>query len=208
VTRAGLGMHTVTDSPAGVAEPIDFDHLADRMVMSAAVRGDRAAFDQLVRRHTPRMYRVALRVLGTPTDAEDVVQDAWIAAWRALPGYRGDAAAATWLYRVVTNTALGHLRRRRPTVGLDRADLEYLVDTGPGPEASAVRSADTEAVHRALARLEPSQRAAVVLREFEGLSYEEVAEVLDTTVAAVRSRLHRGRAALYDHLLADPGVTR
>ncbi len=199
---------TGAGSGPGTAEPVDADHLADRMVMSAAVRGDRVAFDQLVRRHTPRMYRVALRVLGAPSDAEDAVQDAWIAAWRALPGYRGDAAPATWLYRVVTNTALGHLRRQRPTVGFDQADFAHVVDTGPGPEATAVGSADATAVHRALTRLQPAQRAAVVLREFEGLSYEEVAEVLDTTVAAVRSRLHRGRAALHDHLLADPGVTR
>lgn len=184
------------------------EQLADHAVMSAAVRGDRAAFELLVCRHTPRMYRVALRVVGVPADAEDVVQDAWIAAWRGLPGYRADAAPATWLYRVVTSTALGHLRRRRPTVHLDQADSAHMVDAHPGPEAVAVRAEDAAVVHRALTRLEPSQRAVLVLREFEGLSYEEVAQVLDTTVAAVRSRLHRGRAALHDRLRVDPAAAR
>lgn len=175
----------------------------DATALAAAVRGDRAAFDLLVGRHTPMMYRVALRIVGEPADAEDVVQDAWISAWRSLPRYRGDAAPATWLYRVVTNAALGALRRRRPTVPLDgggAGGAVEAVDPRPGPEASALRSDTARAVHRALRTLEPGQRAVLVLREFEGLSYEEVATVLDTTVAAVRSRLHRGRAALLARL--------
>lgn len=176
----------------------------DQPALAAAARGDRAAFDLLVHRHTPRMYRVALRIVGEPADAEDAVQDAWIAAWRALPRYRGDAAPATWLYRVVTNAALGTLRTRKPTATLDGiADSERMIDPAPGPETEAVSADDAARVHRALATLEPSQRVALVLREFEGLSYEEVATVLETTVAAVRSRLQRGRAALLTALTSD-----
>jgi RNA polymerase sigma-70 factor, ECF subfamily len=186
----------------GVSEP------GDHAALRAAALGDTAAFDVLVRRHTPRLYRVALRVVGEPADAEDVVQDAWIAAWRGLPGYRSEAAPGTWLYRVVTNAALAHLRRRRPAVGLDQADSPDMVDPGPGPEDAAEAAEDAAAVHRALARLDPGQRAAVVLREFEGLSYEEVAEVLDTTVASVRSRLHRARGTLLRHLAADAATGR
>jgi RNA polymerase sigma-70 factor (ECF subfamily) len=166
--------------------------------LAAAARGDRCAFESLVRQHTPRMYRVALRIVGESTEAEDAVQDAWIAAWRALPSYRGEAAPATWLYRVATNAALSRLRGRKATVPLDRAEvwLTEPTDAAPGPEASALHADDAARVHRALSTLEPSQRAVLVLREFEGLSYEEIAEVLETSTSAVRSRLHRGRASL------------
>ncbi|RKT53502.1 RNA polymerase sigma factor [Saccharothrix australiensis] len=166
---------------------------ADQHLLDAAVRGNTAAFDELVRRHTGRMYRVALRVVGDPVEAEDVVQDAWISAWRALPRFRGDAAPSTWLYRVVTNAALLHLRRRKPTVPLESAP-EPRSDNGP--EAAVLRGEAADVVLRAIAGLEPGQRVPLVLRELEGLSYEEVAEVLGIGVPALRARLHRARVAL------------
>ncbi len=174
----------------------------DRALLAAAARGDRTAFDTLVRLHTPRMYRVALRIVGEPADAEDVVQDAWISAWRSLPRFRGESAPSTWLYRVVTNAALGLLRRQRLTVPLDAETVEgtTAVDEADGPEHAALRGEQTAEVHRALASLDPSQRVPLVLREFEGLSHEEVAAVLDISVPAVRSRLHRARSALLSRL--------
>ncbi|MBW4717460.1 RNA polymerase sigma factor [Saccharothrix obliqua] len=166
---------------------------SDQQLLAAAVRGDGAAFDELVRRNTGRMYRVALRVVGDPVEAEDVVQDAWISAWRALPRFRGEAAPATWLYRVVTNAALAHLRRKKPTVPLEAAP-EF--PAPGGPEASVLRDETADVVSRAIATLEPSQRVPLVLRELEGLSYEEVAQVLGIPVPALRARLHRARVAL------------
>ncbi|SFQ60208.1 RNA polymerase sigma-70 factor, ECF subfamily [Amycolatopsis arida] len=189
---------------AGDARPAD----ADQALLARAAAGDPAAFDRLVRRHTPRMYRVALRITGAATEAEDVVQDAWIAAWRALPGFRSESAVSTWLFRVVTNTALGHVRRRRPTVSLDAAltpeedqgrpllDAGVLADSRGNPEGQVVRTEQVTAVLRAIAELDVSQRVPLVLRELEGLSYEEVAEVLEVSVPALRSRLHRARVAL------------
>lgn len=171
---------------------------AEQALMAAAVEGDRRAFDALVRLHTPRMYRVALRIVGSSVDAEDVVQDAWISTWRALRGYRGDAAPATWLYRVVSNAALVHVRRRKATVPIDEGAEQRLsdVDDPDAPERATLRAEEVATVHRAVAGLEPSQRVPLVLREFEGLSYEEVAAVLEVSVPAVRSRLHRARQAL------------
>ncbi|MEU4806464.1 sigma-70 family RNA polymerase sigma factor [Actinosynnema sp. NPDC023587] len=166
---------------------------SDRPLPAAAVHGDTAAFDELVRRHTGRMYRVALRIVGDPVEAEDVVQDAWISAWRALPRFRGEAAPATWLYRVVTNAALTHLRRRKPTVPLEAVPEPR---TSDGPETTVLRNETTNDVLRAIASLDPSQRVPLVLRELEGLSYEEVAEVMGTGVPALRARLHRARVAL------------
>ncbi len=173
----------------------------DRASLAAAAAGDRAAFEALVRQHTPRMYRVALRIVGEAVDAEDVVQDAWISAWRALRGYRGDAAPSTWLYRVVSNAAVAHLRHRRPTVPLDdTADRLFIADDADVPERAALRANEAAAVHRAVAELDPAQRVPLVLREFEGLSYEEVAAVLEISVPAVRSRLHRARRTLLTSL--------
>ncbi|TWE21974.1 RNA polymerase sigma factor [Prauserella muralis] len=181
---------------------------ADATLVARAARGEAAAFDGLVRRHTPRMYRVALRITGTAAEAEDVVQEAWLSAWRGLADFRGESAVSTWLYRVVTNAALGHVRKRRPTVSLDAALLAGTGESGPlpglgvladphaNPEGQVVRAEQVDAVLRAIAELDVSQRVPLVLRELEELSYEEVAEVLEVSVPALRSRLHRARVAL------------
>ncbi|WP_103350524.1 RNA polymerase sigma factor [Amycolatopsis sp. CA-128772] len=178
----------------------------DAELLARAADGDETAFGALVRQHTPRMYRVALRITGSAAEAEDVVQEAWLAAWRSLPGFRQESAVSTWLYRVVTNGALAVLRRRRPTVSLDDPDPRSTVDSAlfaaavPGPEGRVVRAEEVDAVLRAVGRLEVSQRVPLVLRELEGLSYEEVADVLDVNVGALRSRLHRARVALLAEL--------
>ncbi|HEX3790877.1 MAG TPA: sigma-70 family RNA polymerase sigma factor [Pseudonocardiaceae bacterium] len=173
----------------------------DQALVARAARGDQHAFDQLVRRHTPRLYRVALRIVRDPAEAEDVVQDAWIAAWRALARFRGDSAPSTWLYRVVTNTALAHLRRRRQTLPLAEDFEQTQADPrDDGPERSALRGEEVALVLRAVATLEPAQRIPLVLHELEGMSYEEVAEIVGSTVPALRSRLHRARVALLGKL--------
>lgn len=172
--------------------------------MAAAQRGEGAAFDALVRRYTKMMFRVAYRILGDPVDAEDAVQEAWVSAWRSLDRFRGEAAPPTWLYRVVTNAALAQVRSRRPTVPLDTTDeaVGWLVsDSGSdNPEGQAVRNEDAELVHRAIATLDPVQQVPLVLREFEGMSYEEMAEVLEVNVPALRSRLYRARVSLLTRL--------
>ncbi|MDQ7803363.1 sigma-70 family RNA polymerase sigma factor [Amycolatopsis sp. A133] len=178
----------------------------DAGLLARAAEGDETAFGALVRQHTPRMYRVALRITGSAAEAEDVVQEAWLAAWRSLAGFRQESAVSTWLYRVVTNSALAVLRRRKPTVSLDDPAPQSTVDSAllaaavPGPEGRVVRAEEVDAVLRAVGRLEVSQRVPLVLRELEGLSYEEVAEVLDVNVSALRSRLHRARVALLAEL--------
>ncbi|CAM01182.1 RNA polymerase sigma-70 factor (ECF subfamily) [Saccharopolyspora erythraea NRRL 2338] len=174
----------------------------DQALIAAAQRGDASAFDELVRRHTTTMYRVAVRILGNSSEAEDAVQDAWVSAWRSLKRFRGDAAPSTWLYRVVTNAALAQIRRRRPTVPLDVSDeaVGGLFADHRDPEGQAVRNEEATMVHRAIATLEPSQRVPLVLHEFEGMGYEEIAEVLDVGAPALRSRLHRARLALLARL--------
>jgi RNA polymerase sigma-70 factor, ECF subfamily len=185
----------------------------DEELLAAAARGDASTFVELVRRHTTRMHRVAMRILGDAAEAEDVVQEAWISAWRSLAGFRGDSAPSTWLFRVVTNAALMHLRRRRPTVPLDAqhhdgtcapesraARRGEVADASDGPEASALRTEQVDTVLRAISALEPAQRVPLVMRELEGRSYEEMAELLGVGVPALRSRVYRARSMLLARL--------
>lgn len=180
---------------------------AEEVLVSAARRGDETAFDALVHEHTTAMHRVATRVLGDSAGAEDAVQDAWVSAWRSLASFRGDARVSTWLYRVVTNAALSQLRRRRTTVVLDTTDdalAAVLSDRETGnPEGHVLRNEEARQVYRAIATLETSQRVPLVLRELEGMDYEEVAEVLEVDVPALRARLYRARLALSAQLKDD-----
>ncbi len=185
----------------GDAAPPDADRHAedpDAALVAAAREGDDTAFETLVRRHTPRCYRVAYHLLGNTADADECVQDAWVSVWRHLSGYQGTAALTTWLYRVTTNAALMHLRRRHPTVGLDQVPEP----ADPAPYGDPERRAAAAAVRRALAGLRPEYRAVIVLREFEGLRYDELAAALDVSVPTVRSRLQRARVDL-TRLLED-----
>jgi RNA polymerase sigma-70 factor, ECF subfamily len=162
----------------------------DRILVEAAQDGDVAAFEAIVRRHQAAVYRVGLRMLGSPADAQDVTQETFVRAWRSLGRFRSDSAVSTWLYRIVTRRCLDVLGARHPTGVLEDEDPETL---GPGPAESFEQRERLRAVSRAIVGLPADQRAALVLREFEGLSYERLAEVLNTSVPAVKGRIHRAR---------------
>jgi len=169
----------------------------DDLVLVAAARdGDGDAFALLVRRHQGAVYGLALRMLGSEADAQDAAQDSFVQAWKGLARFRGDSAFATWLYRIVTNRCLNILAKRRPTDALtdDHADAR-----GDPVEAAAGRER-MHAVAAAVLRLGPEQRAALVLREFQGLPYDEIADVLGVSVAAVKGRIHRARLLLIEEL--------
>ena len=167
----------------------------DRILVQAAQDGDLDAFEALVCRHQPAVYRVALRMLGSEADAQDATQQTFVRAWRALPRFRHDSAVTTWLYRIVTRRCLDLIAARRPT--------ETLNDTQPDPRLDPVHTAEQrarlKAVTRAIAQLPDDQRAALILREFEGLSYDQVADALNTSVPAIKGRIHRARLAVLQH---------
>lgn len=177
----------------------------DKALLRAAQGGDIDAFAEIVRRHERRLRLVLIRVLGDDRDAEEATQDAFVQAWRNLDRYRGDAAVFTWLYRIGVNEALARLRRKRlETVELETSEGESARYTrrDTQPEASA-ESADVKAqVTAALKTLPDDYREAVVLRDIAGLSNEEVAESLGVSVAAAKSRIHRGRLQL--RAILDP----
>ena len=168
--------------------------VSDTYLVQRAREGYRDAYGELVDRHGPRTYRVALRLLGNRQDAEDVTQEALVAAWQQLPSFRGDASYSTWLFRIVTRRALNRIARAPAADSLDRLGDVSGPTAEPAREVERVAAAD--AVTAAVAALPPPQRLAIVLHHFEGLPNSEVARITASTVPAVRSHLLRGRRTL------------
>jgi len=166
----------------------------DEVLVGAARAGDIEAFEVLVRRYELPMYRVALRMLDSGADAEDATQEAFVLAWRKLAGFRGESSFSTWLYRILTNRCLNVRGSYRPSEPLG----ERMLGPGAGPVEVLERRERWHAVSEAVRALPGEQRAALVLREFEGLSYAEIAQVLGITVAAVKGRIHRARLAVIE----------
>lgn len=170
----------------------------EAILVQAAQDGDIDAFEAIVRGHQASVYRVALRMLGSRADAQDVTQETFMRAWRSLGRFRRDSAVSTWLYRIVTRRCLDVIAARRSTEHLD----EDVHTTVQDPSESAEHRERLRAVTRAIAMLPAEQRAALVLREFESLSYQEVADVLGTSVPAVKGRIHRARIAVLNQTAA------
>lgn len=167
----------------------------DGILVRAATTGDLDAFETLVRRYQAPVYRVALRMLGSDADAQDATQDTFVRAWQSLGRFRGESSVGTWLYRIVTRRSLDVLAARRHAAVLDDRQPARAGD----PAAAAEQRHRLQAVTRELAALPPDQRAALVLREFEGLPYEQIAEILDTTIPAIKGRIHRARVSVLKH---------
>lgn len=171
----------------------------DEALLERARRGDRDAFTLLVERHQDALYTMALRVVGRPADAADVVQETFLRAYVNLPKLRGLTVRA-WLFRVAVNAAHDVQRRlaRRPSDPLEdgAGNLIDFPDTSPGPEERSLSRERVVAVRDALAELPEEFRAAVVLRDINDLSYEEVAAVLRVPLGTVKSRINRGRLLL------------
>ena len=166
-------------------------------LIASAKQGDRQAFGELVRRHREGVINVVYRMCGDANLAEDAAQEAFIRAWQHLPGYRPRSPFRNWVYRIATNAALDVLRRERETVDIDEMPL---ASSNKGPEATAEGKERGERVRQAVLALPPASRAALVLREYEGLSYQEIADTLDIPIGTVMSRLSYARGKLRESL--------
>ena len=177
---------------------------SDQALVERVQQGDKSAFDVLVLRYQHKVVKLVMRYVKDPTEALDVTQEAFIKAYRALPRFRGDSAFYTWLYRISINTAKNHLvaSRRRPLdYELDPQDPEQYdtqarlkdIDT---PEGSLLSEEIRETVNRAIEGLPEDLRTAIMLREIEGMSYEEIATAMECPVGTVRSRIFRAREAI------------
>jgi RNA polymerase sigma-70 factor (ECF subfamily) len=172
--------------------------VSDSYLVARARDGYLDAYELLVQRHSAMAYRVALRLCGDHHDAQDIAQEAFIAAWQNLDRFRADSSFSTWLYQIVTRRALNKVTRGRVTDLVNLLDEAADPGTDPGtePDAQAERNQAADAVTDALAALPFPQRTVIVLHHFEGLSYAEVAEVTRSSVPAVRSHLFRARRTL------------
>jgi RNA polymerase sigma-70 factor (ECF subfamily) len=180
----------------------------DQELVVRVQQGDKKAFDLLVLKYQLRVAKLVSRFLRNQSDVPDVVQDAFIKAYRALPNFRGDSAFYTWLYRIAINTAKNHLvaqSRKSPANSIDVQDAE---DYGASewlkeyasPEREALASELEATIHQAMGELPSDLREAITLREIEGLSYEEIASVMDCPIGTVRSRIFRAREAIDNRL--------
>jgi len=177
---------------------------SDLALVQLAQRGDAGAFDALVRRYQHKVVKLVLRYVRDPAEAEDIAQEAFIKAYRALPRFRGDSAFYTWLYRIAINTAKNLLaaRGRSPVsydIDQDSEDgsgMESYMKDMATPEALAMTDEIRSTVNHAIDQLPEDLRTAIVLRELEGLSYDEIAQAMSCPVGTVRSRIFRAREAI------------
>jgi RNA polymerase sigma-70 factor (ECF subfamily) len=163
--------------------------------------GDRGAFESFVAAHQHRVYGLALRMLANAAEAQDAAQEVFLRAHRALGEFRGAARLSTWLYAITSRVCLNRLasgERRLERRGDDA--LVRFADPRPGPDRALEQGELEEALHRAIAELPEERRIVVLLRDVEGLAYEEIAQALDLPIGTVRSRLHRARLDLKDKL--------
>jgi RNA polymerase sigma-70 factor (ECF subfamily) len=179
---------------------------SDRDLIMRASQGDIDAFTTLVRDHSTLVYRVALRVLG-PEAAQDASQEVWIRVWKSIKGFRGDSAFSTWLYKITMNTCLNARRREERWGSVERAEhIPYLPEPPGGdgdPEASALGSERRQEMQAALLRIRAEHRAALVLRHMEGLSYGEIAAIMEIPDGTAKGWVFRGRAELLVALTED-----
>jgi RNA polymerase sigma-70 factor (ECF subfamily) len=171
-------------------------------LVAAARRGERTAFDELVRRTYVDTYTLAVRLTGNEEDARDVVQEAYLRAWKSIPRFRGDAAFTTWMYRITANASytLVERRRRRRTTRLDDVDDPIDRRLDAQPDTLAESTAGLGELSAALDELPPSLRTLVILKDVYGLSHEAIADELGISVAAAKVRLHRGRKRMRELL--------
>lgn len=188
--------HAVTTDASEAVFETERDQ--DHALVRAAGGGDVAAFEQLYRRHHRRIFAVLRRLCGHEARAEDLLQDAFVKAWQALPGFRFESAFGTWMHRLAVNTALMELRSRRG--GEDRETDDAALEWQGTPDSAGQRTALGMDLERAVATLPPRARAVLVLHDIEGWKHDEIATELGMAVGSSKAQLHRARQLLRTRL--------
>jgi RNA polymerase sigma-70 factor, ECF subfamily len=174
----------------------------DEELVARAIRGDAESFNQLILRWERPIYSLAYRTIGREEDARDVCQETFLRAFRALPGFRGQAKFSSWLYRIALNLCHDWMRRERraPAMqapeGVDLMELAAETEPSESIEDLVVRTDLTELVKRAMARLPEEQRTAIVLKEYHGLTFQEIADLIGCPLSTVKTRLYQGLTVL------------
>jgi RNA polymerase sigma factor (sigma-70 family) len=194
------GFVTTRDGDPAPAAPADLD---DAALVAATLAGDRAAFDEIVRRHQRHVYQVCYRFVNNPEDASDLTQDVFIRAWRGLAKFRGQAALSTWLHRIAVNTSLNRVSLKG--VSTEPIGEQEVEDArAPSPPDGLVRDERAARVRAAIAQLPPKQRATLVLRAYHDLPHAEIARQLGSSVGAVKANVFHALGNLKRILGEEP----
>jgi RNA polymerase sigma-70 factor (ECF subfamily) len=182
----------------------------DQRLIADCLRGQTAAFEELVRRHQDRLYNAVNRLVGNPEDARDIVQDAFLSAYQSLAKFKGGAQFYTWLYRIAFNAAISLKRKQRVALAFQTGRSPGAPESEPAdpseqnrPDERMLRAEEERRVQAALAQLSAEHRAVLILKDIEGQRYEAIALVLGVPIGTVRSRLHRARMELREILRRD-----
>ena len=201
-----MAVSTVYKKSAGGAS--DQDGEGDKLLVKRAKAGDKKAFEVLVRRYQGKIASVISRSVSDPDKVRDLTQESLIKAYRALDNFRGDSAFYTWLYRIAVNTAKNHLMSAGRGINLNDMELEEADRVAPQmrdyntPERMALRQEMLTNLNKAIDTLAPLMKKAILMRDVEGFSYEEIAQDMDCPIGTVRSRIFRGRQEIVDRMQA------
>jgi RNA polymerase sigma-70 factor (ECF subfamily) len=193
----------------GAAPQSGIEH-ADQLLVRQLCAGEEAAYETLIERFERPVYNLVSRLMDDPTEAADVVQEVFLKVFRNIGHFRGDSSLKTWVYRIAVNESRNHRRwfgrHRKQEVAIDLApgegsgSAEWLTDPGLSPLELALEHEQHELILKCLSEVNPNYRAALVLREIEGLNYDEIADILEISLGTVKSRILRGREALRQRL--------
>lgn len=178
---------------------VTVQEVSETELVTSAQHGDRSAFSELVRIHTRGVFNVVFRMCGDALVAEDAAQETFIRAWQNLSSYRPQTPLRNWLYRIAFNAAMDMIRKEKRIIPTDIDDLP-LTDELPGPESQVSQHERTAMVQKAVLSLPDASRAVLVLKEYEGMSYHEIADALDIPIGTVMSRLNYARKLLKEKL--------
>jgi len=188
-------------------EVINVHHTDDTELVARAAKGDTSAFESLMELHEGRIYAIALRMCGNREDAQDCAQEAMLRIYHALDRFKGQSSFATWVYRITMNSCLDELRKRKVRAA---ASLDAMLETGWSPaagegglpEVQALRGEQRDIIRAAITSLPEDMRAVIVLRDIQGFSYEQIADMLDANIGTIKSRISRGREKLREILVS------
>jgi RNA polymerase sigma-70 factor (ECF subfamily) len=182
---------------------------SEKILIKRSKNGDIGAFEDLIEEYQQKVFNIALRMLGNYEDASDIAQEVFIKVFRAIKGFKGKSSFSTWLYRIATNTCLDELRKRKnkkvlyidEDIKLEDSDLQRQIeDDSPTPDVIAEKKEIGAIVNEAIDKLSDEHKAAIILRDIQGFSYLEIAEILNCPEGTVKSRINRGRRTLKELL--------
>jgi RNA polymerase sigma-70 factor (ECF subfamily) len=184
----------------------------EQLLLERAKAGDVAAFEELIGAYQKKVFNLALRIIGNYDDASDLAQEAFVRIFKAISAFKEQSSFSTWVYRITTNVCLDEIRRRKnkkvvsidEDIHVDDGEMKrQIVSSDPGPDEAAERSEVRRIVNDAINRLPEDQRVVITLRDLQGMSYEEIAKILDLPGGTVKSRINRARLALKNILTTD-----